>query len=416
MTTTSDECDLIIRAGRIVCPASGLDRPGAIGIRGDRFAAVGSDVSGNAQRVMEYPHAVLLPGLIDLHAHPARSGSVFGVDPDRECVARGTCTAASQGDAGADNREQFVRETIQPSRTRIMLAMNLSSVGESTRAGCFEHVEHIDVDRCVAAIKRCRSHVWAVSVNTSRHCCGDTDPREVLRRGLQAASRTSLPILYGMRQPDDWPLEEQLQLLRPGDVVTYCFRSTPHCIVQNGRILRAVREAGERGVYFDVGHGLRSFDFTVAEAAIADGFLPNTISTDLQRGHQNQSPPHDLPLVMSKLRAAGMNESAIFAAVTSIPAGRFGLSKEIGSLTVGGCADLTVLSWSANEVPLLDAHGQRRTAGRWRCELTVRGRATAGTAGTVVGADGIEFAHRIHRAVSTFPLRLSAGDCSVRDY
>src|SRR5206468_11920404 len=108
-------------------------------------------------------------------------------------------------------------------------------------------------------------------------------------------------------------------------------------------VLPAVREARERGVQFDLGHGCSSFDFAVAETAVRDGFEPDTISTDLQRDHVGQTPIHDLPLVMSKLRAAGMAESRIFAAVTSRPARNLGLAAEIGSLNVGSRADLVLL-------------------------------------------------------------------------
>ncbi|MBI3863271.1 MAG: amidohydrolase family protein, partial [Planctomycetia bacterium] len=187
-----------------------------------------------------------------------------------------------------------------------------------------------------------------------------------------AAEQTGLPILYGMRRPEDWPLEEQLALLRPGDVVTYCFRSTPHCIVQNGRVLPAVRDARARGILFDVGHGRASFDFNVAQAALNDGFEPDTISTDLQASHLGQTPIHDLPLVMSKLRAAGMPDNRVFAAVTSAPAQILRRANEIGSLRPGSCADLTILRLNPNERPLFDSRNHSRSAGGWEATATIR--------------------------------------------
>ena len=364
--------DLLIRAGRIVCPTGGLDSPGAVGICGGRIASVGADVTGEARQVLEFPNALLLPGLIDLHAHPARTGSVFGVEPDPNFLDRGTTTVASQGDAGADDMEAYLRETVEKSRTHILSAINLSSVGESAPEGCFERVEDIDVAKCVSAVERFREHVWAVSVNASHQCCGRTDPREVLRLGLSAAEQTSLPILYGMRRPEDWPLADQLKLLRAGDVVTYCFRRTPHCIVENDRVSAAVRGARQRGILFDVGHGRASFDFEVAEAALGDGFGPDTISTDLQKGHIGQTPIHDLPLVMSKLHAAGMPETELFSAVTSKPAEILRRNDEIGTLKTGSRADLVLLERHEAPQVLVDAHGSQRTGSRWRAVLTIR--------------------------------------------
>jgi dihydroorotase len=364
--------DLLIRAGRVVCPAAGIDSPGAVAVRGDRIAAVGATVIGNCLHVLDFPDATLLPGLIDLHAHPACAGSIYGVDPDRHMLARGTTTAVSQGDAGAGTCDSYVRETIERSKTHVMLAINLSSAGESGPGGCFESLDLIDVAACVSAVERFRKHIWAIAINTSRNCCGETDPHEVMRRGLRAAEETGLPILYGMRSPDDWPKDEQLTLLRRGDVVTYCFRSEPHGVVERGGVHRAVRAARDRGVLFDIGHGRASFDFNVAETAIRDGFAPDTISTDLQRGHIGQAPVHDLPLVMSKLLAAGMPERDVFAAVTSNPARVLGAAHEIGSLTVGGRADLVALRWSDRGQPLVDVNGQMRSGGRWEAIATIR--------------------------------------------
>lgn len=363
--------DLLIRAGRIVCPAAGRDGPGAIALRGDRIAGIGH-VTGAARQILEFPEAVVLPGLIDLHAHPAKSGSQFGVDPDQSMLRRGTTTSLSQGDAGAENCERYLRETIAASQTRIRLAINLSSRGESGPGGCFEQLEWCDVAACVAAIERFRPHIWGLAVNCSHHACGATDPKLVLQRGLEAAERSGLPILYGMRRPEDWPFNEQLELLRPGDVVTYCFRRTPHGIVQNGRVLGCVREARSRGVLFDVGHGLGSFDFGTAEAAIQDGFLPDTISTDLQRGHLGREPIHDLPLVMSKLRAAGMSEQEVFRAVTATPSSILRLSQEIGSLLPGHGADLTIVQWHDRHVELVDVHGTVRRGGSYQLLATIR--------------------------------------------
>lgn len=363
--------DVLVRAGRLVCPKSGLDGPGAVAVRGGHIAAVGRLATDEAVRVIDLPDAVLLPGLIDLHAHPARAGSVHGIDPDAHMLPRGVTTVLSQGDAGAANLDAYLEQMIRPAATRVLLAINLSRIGESTDAGCLADLEDADVDACVAAAERGRDHVWGIAVNASRHACGHSDPREVLRRGLAAAGRAGLPLLYGMRQPEDWPFDEQLGQLRAGDVVTYCFRRVPHCIVEGSRVHPAFRAARERGILFDVGHGMASFDFAVAERAIADGFVPDAISTDLQRRHVGLAPTHDLPRTMSKLRVAGMTEADVFAAVTSRPAHILRRASEIGSLTVGACADLTALAWRDGGV-LADAHGAERRGGCWSVLLTMR--------------------------------------------
>jgi dihydroorotase len=339
-------------------------------IDGDRIAGIlTSDFDAlGANQVFDFPNGIVLPGLVDLHAHPANTGSVFGVSPDTHMLPRGVTTVLSQGDAGADNIDEYVETTINASRTRVLLAINLSRVGESTTQGCLENLDDADIDACVAATERHREHIPAIAVNVSHHCCGSTDPREAQSRGLEVARQTGLPLLFGLRRPADWPLAEQLALLRPRDIVTYCFRREPHCVVENDHVLPCVLEARQRGVLFDIGHGTASFSLNVAEAAISDGFLPDTISTDLQIRHLDSQPlEHDLPLVMSKLRAAGMPDEDIFASVTSRPAGL--LSRDVA---VGSAADLTVLTCNEPRT-LTDAHGRTKPGPVWSTIFTMRG-------------------------------------------
>ncbi len=142
------DCDLLIRAGRVFCAATGLDGPGGVAIRGDRIVAAGADVDGHAKQSLEFPDALLAPGLVDLHAHPAKSGSKFGVDPDLEFLPRGVTTVLSQGDAGADNWPAYRRETIEGSRARVRLAINLSKYGEPEGGPCFRDADWLDADAC----------------------------------------------------------------------------------------------------------------------------------------------------------------------------------------------------------------------------------------------------------------------------
>ena len=294
--------ELVIDAVRAVCPASGLDGPARISIRGQRIAKVGSHRSADESvpwGTVSFYSGMVTAGLIDLHAHPANQDSVFGVDPDAHMLTHGVTTVVSQGDAGADHVADYTENTIKRSRCRVVLAINLSRVGESTSQGCFQDLAYADVDACLAAIQSNACSIWGIAVNPSHHACPTADPREILRRGLLVAKEAGLPLLYGMRRPEDWPLAEQLEMLRAGDVVTYCYRSQPHCIVEAGRVLPEVRNARANGVLFDAGHGRASFDFRVAEQAIADAFPPDTISTDLQAGHVSGDSNHGLPLVMS---------------------------------------------------------------------------------------------------------------------
>jgi dihydroorotase len=372
-----DPYDLVIRAGRVVCPATGLDGPGVVAIVGDRIAAAGPGVDGPAREVLRVPDAVVLPGLVDLHAHPARGESRYGVDPDLHLLPFGTTTVLAQGEAGALNLARYVETVIEPSRTRVRLAVNIARRGEATPGGACEARADVDGPACADAVQAARRNgvqaIWGIAVNVSAATCGRTDPRTVLREGLLAASATGLPLLFGPRRADDWALGEQLALLRPGDVVTYCFSDCPEgLLAADGRVRDAVWAARARGVLFDVGHGMGSFSFRVAEAAVAQGFLPDTISTDRYQRHLGVSPRHDLPRTLSKLLAVGMAQADTFARVTARPAAILGLAGEIGALAPGGCADVAVLAWNPAAAPLRDTSGAERPGGAWEPVLTVR--------------------------------------------
>jgi dihydroorotase len=364
--------DLLIRAGRVVCTRTGLDGPGAVAIRGDRIVAVGTHVDGTARQSLDFPEALLLPGLIDMHAHPAKSGSKYGVDPDLEFLPRGVTTVLSQGDSGAEGWEAFRSETIERSDTRVRLAINLSKKGEPQGGPCFRDSDWIDLDACRQSIIAGGDLIWGIAVNVSRASCS-LDPQDVFRNALDVAQRTGKPLLYGMRNPTDWSIAAQLALLRPDDVVTYIFRDGEWSIIgDNGRVRPEVREARERGVLFDACHGMNSFSFRVAEAAIADDFFPDTISTDQYEKHVGSQPPHDLPRTMSKFLAAGMLEHDVFACVGTRPAHILQLADEVGTLAPGSCADLTVLEMNDSAAPLIDTQEETRSGGCWEARLVVR--------------------------------------------
>ena len=248
--------------------------------------AAGPDLDDTpARRTIDLGDAVLLPGLVDLHAHPDKrpNGSRYGVDPDTELLPRGITTVLSQGDAGSTDLNAYKASTIGTSRTRILLAINLSRFGEQGdaavaggpgRAGRRSH------RACRPAGQRpAVGHRGEHDARRDRH--GTTRAR-ILERAIEASEAADGPLLFGTRHDADVSIDEQLALLRSGDVVTYCFSGSPENLLDDatGKVRDSVRAARERGVLFDVGHGMMSFDWRVAEACIDQGFPPDTISTD----------------------------------------------------------------------------------------------------------------------------------------
>ena len=368
--------DLLITAGQVVDPARGLAGPGFVATSGDRIAetSVGSAVDGNpiAGIRLDYPGGVLLPGLVDMHAHPAVEESKYGIDPDEHFLPRGVTTVMSQGDAGARNWARYRERLIETARTRVRMAINLSASGESNPGPSLGDLAEADVDACVKAIRDGGDLIWGIAINVAEAVCGDCDPREMLRRAIQVGEATDRPLLVGTRHADDFPLDALLDALRPGDVVTYCLHGLIDRIARDGHVLDCVWRARERGVLFDTGHGMGSFDFEVAKTVVKEGFLPDTISTDQYRRHVGSSPQHDLPLTVSKLLAVGMRAEDAWPRVTSRPAELLHLAGEVGTLTPGACADLVVLTESENETALRDVGGNERPGKIWSAKAVVR--------------------------------------------
>jgi len=365
--------DLVVRAGRVFCSETGLDGPGAVAVRGDRIVASGPDVSPPSGEALDFPDCLLLPGMVDMHAHPAPSTWKYGMDADADVLPRGTTTMLSQGDAGSAVWDFYLDNIIVPAKARIRMALSPAVQGESDDRKVFGNLDNVDTDACVDAINRGGEHIWGIAINVSPPCTNGTDPKEVMRRTLEAAERTGKPLLFGARiETAEWPLAEQLDLLRHGDVLTYCFRTSAQSIVAGGHVIDAAWRARERGVLFDIGHGMASFDFGVAEAAIAEGLPPDTISTDFYRRHVESNPRHDMARTMSKLLAAGMPETEAFERVTARPAEALGMKGEIGNLAPGACADLAVLRWNPDAAPLADVNGVTRPGGCWEPVATVR--------------------------------------------
>jgi dihydroorotase len=372
-----ENLDLVISASRIVCPATGIDGPGVVGVRDGLIVFVDTDLAGGqllrARRSLRFDSGVLLPGLVDLHAHPAISGSKFGVDPDTCLLPSGSTTVLSQGDAGARNLDRYISETINGCRTRVKLAINFCAEGESNPDGRFFSLDEASVSECVAAVERGGSDVWGISLNIALIRGAGVDPLEVMRRGIRAAEESRKPVIFGATKTAEVPLADQLALLRAGDLMTYCFYSGDGSIVEDGRVLDCVWEARERGVLFDVGDGVTAFGFDVAEVAVAEGLIPDTMSTDYYLHHLSSGIEHDLPHVVSKMIAVGMTEAQCWPRVTSVPAGVLGLGDVIGRIEVGAQADFCVVGLEDEPGEMRDGRGEFRTGRRWRPVSVVKG-------------------------------------------
>ena len=193
---------------------------------------------------------------------------------------------------------------------------------------------------------------------------------EPLRRAIKACELSGVPakVMCHIGGVADRPMMSQvLDLLRPGDILTHCYSGAPNVagdgtnIVQDGKLLPAALEAKRRGVIFDIGHGGGSFDYTIAEAAIAQGCPPDTISSDMHVFSGNTPGMPYLPWVMSKLIGLGFSLSEVVAMATATPARVIARLPKHGTLQVGAPADASILEVVDGPVEFVDTRNNKRT-------------------------------------------------------
>jgi dihydroorotase len=370
--------DLILKGGRIIDPANGRDGIGDVAFGNGKVIEVGIDLPSVGAEIVDVRGLLVAPGLIDLHTHVYWGGTSLGVDAAEVARRSGTTTFVDAGSAGPGTFHGFRRHVIEPSPLRIIPYLNVSFPGifafsSSVMVGECADLRLLDPRECVRVIDANRDLIVGVKVRVGRNA-GGASGAAPLDIALEVAEETGLPVMAHLDNPPPSRLEV-LARLRPGDILTHCFRPFPNAPVRgDGQIREEVLEARRRGVIFDIGHGGGSFGFRTAEKMLAAGFLPDVISSDVHTLSIN-GPAFDQLVTMSKFLSIGMELVDVIRAGTLAPAAALGRS-DIGRLESGAAGDATVLELVEGNFEYRDVLGEAR-AGRWRLEargLVVAGR------------------------------------------
>ena len=355
--------DLLLKGGTLVDPAQNLHARQDVAFAQGRVAAVGDDLpSTDAREVWDARGYLVTPGLIDLHVHVFHDISHYGIEPDPSCLARGATTVVDAGSAGADTFSGFRRFVIDVSETRIFAYLNISSQGLlSRRIGEFENPDYAHVGDACDMIEQHRDVIKGIKVRlTQPHIVSERSGMIPLYHAREAADAVGLPFMVHPQRAWCGEIDGVLECMREGDIVTHCFHGMGSCLLdEQGQIRPAVWEARERGVVFDVGHGGGSFRWEVAEQAMAQGFPPQTISSDLHTYNLHRQ-VFDLPTTVNKFLYLGLTLDEAIAGVTAAPAQILGMAGELGTLQVGAGGDAVVFELCEGEFPLEDSAGTVR--------------------------------------------------------
>lgn len=362
--------DLLLKQGHVIDPANRIDGVMDVAVAGGKIARVAPDIpSSEARKTIDMKGLYVTPGLIDLHAHVfGYSGSIF---PDDSALPAGTTTIVDAGGSGWRTFDDMLERVIRPSRTRVLALINI--VGHGMVGSAFEdNVADMDPEKTAAKIRERRDHIVGIKV---AHFGGYG--WSAIDRAIEAGNLAKVPVMV-----DDKILtlsgrsskEKLLNKLRPGDMHTHVFNDRQLEIIDRftGKLQPYVMEARKRGVLFDLGHGAGSFLWPVASKAMAQGFYPDTISTDLHSS-SIMGPESDMTNCISKMMSLGMQLNDAIERSTVAPAKAISRYPEMGTLNVGAVADIAAFTIEDGVFAFKDAwHYKAVGTKKLECVLTVR--------------------------------------------
>jgi dihydroorotase len=347
--------DLLLKGGHVLDPSQDLDGIYDLAVTKGAISALAPELDwGEAARAIDVSGKLVMPGLVDLHTHAYWGVCEYGVEPDLAFLPRGTTTILDVGSAGAMTLPGFRRYVVERSRTRIKALLHVNTAGMTHTVGELIGLQYLDPERTAAVAKENADLIVGIKVRLSRNVAGEND-WQAFSAARKAAELAGLPLMVHFGSSFT-PLARVLDAMRPGDILTHCFSGRENNIMDaQNRLLPEVWSAVRRGVNIDLGHGKGSFNFDTAAAALAQGLIPTTISSDLHAFSQPY-PVIDLLTVMSKfVYVLGLPLADVVRRATAVPAQMLGLEGEAGSLRVGAPADVAVVRELQGRFELWDA-------------------------------------------------------------
>ena len=359
--------DLLLKGGHVIDPANHIDEVRDVAVLQGKIAAVEKNIPPDqAGKVVDVSNLYVTPGLIDIHYHVGHGGAPldwFAVDarvhalplgiPADLALQSGVTTIVDAGTSGAETFLQEKEEVIDRAKVRVLAFLNVVANGMS--GGLEQSLDQMDSKLCAATIKKYpdlivgvkTAHYWTKETWDAEHV-----PWAAVDRAIECGTLAGVPVMF-----DFWPRPERtyadliLNKMRPGDIHTHVFAQQFPIILPDGKLNPILAEARARGVIFDVGHGSGSFWFRNAVTAQKQGFVPDSMSTDLHSGNYTVVSMNN---VMSKFLAMGVPLDDVIRRSTVNPASEIH-RPELGTLSVGKDADIAVLEVMKGHFSYIDS-------------------------------------------------------------
>jgi dihydroorotase len=351
----------VIKGGRLIDPAAGLDGLFDVRIRDGKIDEVSANLATDGATVIDATGHIVTPGLIDVHLHLMKGLGAFGVDPDVFGVGSGVTTVVDAGSAGHTLLNVFRNYVTDNAKTRVLNYINLSTLGGVSGPGysILADPRLIDEAKIEQAVEANRDIIVGIKIMATGGALG-AQGLKPLERARKLGDALKLPLLVHIGESwtkDSAPVHvgDVLKYLRAGDIVTHMFTVHPGGLLDgNGKLWPQVRDAKESGVLMDVGHGLHNLNFDVARKVLDQGLHPDGVSTDGHRGNR-AGPVYDLPTTMAKLMALGFSLHQVVEMATANAAKLLGRPNELGTLRIGDPADVSVLKIEDREWQAVDS-------------------------------------------------------------
>ncbi len=352
--------DLVLKGGRVVDPASGLDGVLDVAIANGTIARVAAGIApGEAARTIEVTGKLVTPGLIDLHAHVFAGVNRTGVDPDLAGVYSGVTTIVDAGSAGSATFEAFPRHVLPRCHTEIVPFLHICQTGLATMPDIIAE-SSVSLEDTVEVATRHRGLIHGIKarmVSPALEIMGMEMPKLARRAAREAGIRLMVHIGDTEKRYDPKVIHPLLDLLEPGDILTHYFTPNPGGVLDaDGKLVPEAREAAARGVWFDTAHGRKNFSFDVGRRVIEQGLLPHCISTDLTVPGRLHT-VHSMTEIMTRFLGLGFTLAEVVTMSTANPAKAIGAEARLGSLAVGRQADVSVLDLQEGDWVVYDILG-----------------------------------------------------------
>lgn len=353
--------DLWICGGTVVDPARGISCPSDVLLRAGKVVDVPDGAVIKAKKKIDASGLIVVPGLIDFHAHVFYGGTGIGIAPDSSCLPQGVTTVVDQGSAGINKFAAFYQSVIMPSQMHVLAYLHVSSGGLTTLPQTLENADPaaFDAEKIATILARYSECLLGLKIRQSLEIVGSwgLKPLEAVLRISENLPAHPPVVVHTTNAPA--ASDEIAELLRPGDIFAHVYQGKGNGILDaHGRVLAGVSKARERGVLFDTADGRGHYAFSVARSALRDGFAPDILSTDAVRASVYDSSVFGMPLILSKYLNLGMPLEAVIKCGTAIPAHSLHMDGRLGTLAPGAEADVALFRLQNMEYTLTDVFGE----------------------------------------------------------